>query len=80
MQNNGNKSLLKIQIIIKENCSVVLYPQKNLVYNSIVDICKQKQCCIYDLQQIKTKILLQNLEKTLFSGKHHQFEIFHCIF
>ncbi len=65
--NTLQKITLEKAGIIKENCSVVLYPQKNLVYNSIVDICKQKQCCIYDLQQIKTKILLQNLEKTLFS-------------
>ncbi len=54
--------------IIKQNCAVALYPQKNLVYNKIADICKQKQSPLYDLQHnVKTKILLQNLEKTIFS-------------
>lgn len=75
--NTLEKIALEKAGIIKENCSVVLYPQKNLVYNSIVDICKQKHCCIYDLQNVKTKILLQNLEKTLFSvsTKYFQYDI-----
>ncbi|NDO45618.1 folylpolyglutamate synthase/dihydrofolate synthase family protein [Clostridium sp. MD294] len=64
--------------IIKQNCAVVLYPQKNLVYNKIADICKQKQSPLYDLQNnVKTKILLQNLEKTLFSvsTKYFQYDM-----
>lgn len=64
--------------IIKQNCTVVLYPQKNLVYNKIADICKQKQSPLYDLQNnVKIKILLQNLEKTLFSvsTKYFQYDM-----
>lgn len=64
--------------IIKQNCTVVLYPQKNLVYNKIADICKQKQSSLYDLQNnVKIKILLQNLEKTLFSvsTKYFQYDM-----
>ncbi len=54
--------------IIKENCPVVLYPQKNLVYNKIVNICKEKNAPLYCLQkQVHKKVLLQNIEKTIFS-------------
>lgn len=61
--------------IIKQNVPVVLYPQKNLVYNSIADICGQKHCPLYNLQSnVKTKILLQNLEKTLFSVSTKYFQ------
>ncbi len=54
--------------IIKENIPVVLYPQKNLVYNRIVEICNHKKASLYDLQSdVNINIHLQNLEKTLFS-------------
>lgn len=54
--------------IIKENCPVVLYPQKNLVYNKIVNICKEKKATLYSLQkQVQKKVFLQNIEKTIFS-------------
>ena len=61
--------------IIKENVPVVLYPQKNLVYNRIMEICRQKNAPLYDLQNhVKIKIHLQNLENTLFSVSTKYFQ------
>lgn len=61
--------------IIKQNTPVVLYHQKSAVYHSIADICRQKHCTLYDLQNnVKTKIILQNLEKTIFSISTKYFE------
>lgn len=64
--------------IIKQNVPVVLYPQNDFVYNNIAGVCKKNHSPLYDLQQCADiKIILQNLQKTVFSVSTKYFEYEH---
>ncbi len=53
--------------IIKENSPTVLYSQKDIVYNKIVEICKNKNSNLYYVEKNNIHILTQDLNQTIFS-------------
>lgn len=60
--------------IIKNNCPVVLSSQNESVYCVIKQICEEKRVKLYYAKQNHIKVLLQKLNKTIFSIKNEFLE------
>lgn len=60
--------------IIKENCTVVLYPNIDLVYNIITDIALAKNAKVYNAGDINLETIENTPYKTVFFAKQEYFD------